>query len=134
MALQGAAGVAMHLGGGEQALHLAEQVIERNRTTGTSQHEALVLLALANLQVGDVDQAVAAIEQVDIDDFPFGLAARALVGAVAGDSAAALADAEGVEATRGASYFDLAIGRLAGVLACGRAGDAERRRASGWNG
>ena len=35
----------------------------------------------------------------------------------------ALADAEGVEATRGASYFDLSIGRLAGVLACERAGD-----------
>jgi class 3 adenylate cyclase/tetratricopeptide (TPR) repeat protein len=124
MALQGAAGVAMHLGGGEQALHLAEQVIERNQATGTSQHEAHVLLALANLQVGDVDHAVAAIEQVDITDFPFGLAARALVAAVAGDTAEALADAEGVEATRGASYFDLAIGRLAGVLACGRAGDA----------
>ena len=31
MALQGAAGVAMHLGMGEQALTLAEQVIERHR-------------------------------------------------------------------------------------------------------
>ena len=38
-------------------------------------------------QVGDVDEAVAAIEQVDVDDFPFGLAARALVRAVAGDTA-----------------------------------------------
>ena len=62
MALQGAAGVAMHLGGGEQAVHLAEQVIERNQATGTTQHEALVLLAIANLQVGDIDQATAAIE------------------------------------------------------------------------
>ena len=123
MALQGAAGVAMHLGGGEQAVHLAEQVIERNQATGTTQHEALVLLAIANLQVGDIDQAVTAIEQVDVDDFPFGLAARALVRAVAGDTELAMADAEGVEATRGASYFDLSIGRLAATLACERAGD-----------
>ena len=36
MALQGASGVAMHLGAGEQALTLAEQVIERNGSTGTS--------------------------------------------------------------------------------------------------
>ena len=47
MALQGAAGVAMHLGAGEQALTLAEQVIERNESTGTNQDEASVLLALA---------------------------------------------------------------------------------------
>ena len=123
MALQGAAGVAMHLGGGEQALHLAEQVIERNRATGTLQDEAVVLTALAHCQLGNVDQAVAAIEGVDIDDFPFGQAARALVRAVAGDTDAALADAEAVERTRGASYFDLGLGRLAGVLACLRAGD-----------
>ncbi|MET0326033.1 MAG: AAA family ATPase, partial [Ilumatobacteraceae bacterium] len=124
MALQGAAGVAMHLGAGEQALQLAEQVIERNQATGTRQAEAVVLLALAHCQHGNVDQAMAAIEQVDIADFPFGLAARALVRAVAGDADPALADAEAVERTRGASYFDLALGRLAGVLACLRAGDA----------
>ena len=123
LALQGAAGVAMHLGGGEQALHLAEQVIERNRATGTLQDEAIVLTALAHCQLGNVDQAVAAIEGVDIADFPFGRAARALVRAVAGDSDPALADAEAVERARGASYFDLALGRLAGVLACLRAGD-----------
>ena len=66
---------------------------------------------------------MAAIERVAIDDFPFGLAARALVRAVAGELDGAIADAEAVEATRGASYFDLALGRLAGVLAAGRAGD-----------
>jgi class 3 adenylate cyclase/tetratricopeptide (TPR) repeat protein len=123
LALQGAAGVAMHLGAGEQALTLAEQVIERNESTGTNQGEAYVLLALARCQVGQVDEAVAAIEQVVVDDFPFGLGARALVRGVAGDVAGAFADAEAVEATRGASYFDLALARLAGVLAAGRAGD-----------
>ena len=123
LALQGAAGVAMHLGAGEQALTLAEQVIERNTETGTTQDEAYVLMALAQCQLGRVDEAMASIERVTIDDFPFGLAARALVRAVAGELTGALADAEAVEATRGASYFDLALARLAGVLAAGRAGD-----------
>ena len=126
MALQGAAGVAMHLGMGEQALTLAEQVIERHRSTGTSLNEALVLLALARCQVGDVDQAVAAIEQVDVEDFPFGQAGRALVRAVAGDADGARSDAEDVERARSASYFDLAIARLGGALASDRAGDEEQ--------
>ena len=128
MALQSAAGVAMHLGLAEQALSLTEQVIERHRSTGTSQREALVLLALAHCQAGDVDAALAAIEQVDIDDFPFGLAGRALVRAVAGDSDCARADAEEVERARSASYFDLAVARLGGAIAADRAGDREDSR------
>jgi class 3 adenylate cyclase/tetratricopeptide (TPR) repeat protein len=125
LALQGAAGVAMHLGAGDKALTLAEHVIERNETTGTNQEEAYVLMALARCQLGQVDEAMAAIEQVKVDDFPFGQGARALVRAVAGEIDGALADAGAVENTRGASYFDLALGRLAGVLAAGRAGDEE---------
>ena len=86
MALQAAAGVAMHLGYGERVLTLAEQIIERNRETRHEQpDEAFVLLALARCQLGDVDEAMAAIEHVDVDDFPFGLGARALVRAVAGE-------------------------------------------------
>ena len=113
----------MHLGYGEQVLTLAEQIIERNRETGTNTDEAYVLLALAHCQLGDVDEAMAAIEEVDVDDFPFGLGARALVRAVAGDHAAAMADADALEQVRGASYFDLSIGRLGGVLASQRARD-----------
>jgi class 3 adenylate cyclase/tetratricopeptide (TPR) repeat protein len=128
LALQGAAGVAMHLGMGEQALTLAEQVIERNEETGTTLGEAFVLMALAQCQIGNVDEAVATIEQVVVDDFPFGLSARSLVRAAAGDVDGALADAGAVEATRGASYFDLALGRLAGVLASGRANDDDGGR------
>jgi class 3 adenylate cyclase/tetratricopeptide (TPR) repeat protein len=128
LALQSAAGVAMHLGGAEQALTLAEQVIERNEETGTNQNEAHVLMALAHCQLGQVDEAMAAIEHVSVDDFPFGLGARALVRAVAGDTAEALVDAAAVETSRGASYFDLALGRLAGVLAAGRAGDETASR------
>ena len=128
MALQGAAGVAVHVGGAERAVDLAEQVLERHRSTGTAQHEAWVLLALARCQVGDVDGAMAAIESIDVDDFPFGQAGRALVRAMAGDVSAALADAAAVEEVRGASYFDVALARLAGVLAADRMGDAAESR------
>ncbi len=103
-------------------------MIERNRDTGTNQDEAYVLMALAQSQLGRVDEAMAAIAHVAIEDFPFGRAARALVQAVAGDVEPALADADAVEATRGASYFDLALARLAGVLAATGAGDEVRRR------
>ena len=127
MALQAAAGVAMHLGNGETTRGLAEQIIERNRENGVNTDEAYVLLALARCQLGDVDGAVAAIEEIDVTDFPFGLAARALVRAVAGDHDAALADAETLEQVRGASYFDLALGRLGGVLASQRRGDDDGR-------
>jgi len=129
MALQGAAGVAVHVGAAEQALDLAEQVLERHKSTGTTQNEAWVLLALARCQAGDVDGAMAAIESIEIDDFPFGQAARALVRALAGDVSGSLADATAVEEVRGASYFDIALARLAGVLASDRMGDhAESRR------
>jgi class 3 adenylate cyclase/tetratricopeptide (TPR) repeat protein len=129
MALQGAAGVAVHIGAGEKALEVADEVLERHRSTGTSEHEAWVLQALARLQVGDVDGAMAAIEEVDVDDFPFGQSARALVRAVMGDVEDALADADAVEDVRGASYFDLAVARLAGVIAASRNGDtAESQR------
>jgi class 3 adenylate cyclase/tetratricopeptide (TPR) repeat protein len=129
MALQGAAGVAVHVGAGEQALDLSEQVLERHKSTGTTQNEAWVLLALARCQVGDVDGAMAAIESIEIDDFPFGQAGRALVRAMAGDVSGALTDAAAVEEIRGASYFDIALARLAGVLAADRMGDdAESRR------
>jgi hypothetical protein len=71
---------------------------------------------------------MAAIEEVDVDDFPFGQSARALVRAVMGDVEAALADADAVEAVRGASYFDLAVARLAGVIAAARHGDPTESR------
>ena len=46
-------------------------------------------------------------------------------------STAALADAEEVERARSASYFDLALARLGGAIAADRAGDRIERRAVG---
>jgi class 3 adenylate cyclase len=128
LALQGAAAVAMHLGDGEQALVLADQVLARHHAMGASDSEAVVVRALALCQLGRVDEALAAIEDVDVADFPFGQSARALVRALAGDPVGARADAEAVEAAGGASYFDLAVARLGGVVAALRAGDQPARR------
>jgi len=131
LAIQGASAVAMHLGDGEGALVLAEQVLERARSVGAADGEATVLRALALSQLGRPDDALAAIEGLGderVVDFPFGLAARALVRALSGQSAAALADADRVEHVVGASYFDIALARLAATVAAahsGRPDDAE---------
>ena len=74
MALQGAAGVAMHLGAGEQALTLAEQVIERNESTGTMQGEAYVLLGAGPVPGRSGRRgAWPPSSRSTVDDFPFGL-------------------------------------------------------------
>ncbi len=117
LALQGAAGVAVHLGQAERALVLAEQVLDRQRATGSATHEAMVLRALALAQLGQIDDAAATIETVDVSDFPFCRAARALVRALVGDGPGALADAAAVESARSPTYFDRSLALLATVLA-----------------
>ena len=120
MALQGAAGVAMHLGAGEQALTLAEQVIERNESTGTTQGEASVLLALAHvrgrsLRRGAGRHRAGVGRATSRSASPPGPSCGRSPARAPGRSS----DAEAVEATRGASYFDLALGAAgwrAGVL------------------
>jgi hypothetical protein len=118
----------MHLGDAEQALVLSEQVLARHHAMGAADNEAVVIRSLALSQLGRPDEALAAIESVDIDDFPFGQSARALVRALAGEYEGAQSDAEAVEAALGASYFDIAVARLGGVVAASGAGDQARRR------
>ena len=76
--------------------------------------------AIALCQVGSIDEALATIEEIDVDDFPFGLSARALVRALVGDATGALDDADAVEFIGGASYFDVALARVGAVLAAGQ--------------
>ena len=130
LALQGAAGVALHLGDAERALVLTEQVLDRQRATGAATDEATVLRALALTQLGEVDEATSSIETIDVSDFPFGLAARALVRAAGGDAAGALADAAALADVRNPTYFDRSLALLASVLAQIDVGDeAGRERA-----
>lgn len=128
LALQGAAGVAVHLGHAERGLVLTEQVLDRQRSTGSATHEAMVLRALALTQLGEIDEAATSIETVDVTDFPFGLAARALVRAVAGDGPGALVDAAGVRVARNPTYFDRSLALLAEVLASSVDADGAARR------
>ena len=79
-----------------------------------------VIRAIALCQVGNVDEALATIEEIDVDDFPFGRSARALVRALVGDTSGALEDADTVEFISGASYFDVALARVGAVLAAGQ--------------
>lgn len=125
LAVQSAAAVAMHLGDGDDALVLADQVLERNRAMGASDAEAAVIRSIALCQLGRVDEALATIEDRDVDDFPFGRAARSLVRALAGDANGAFDDADEVERIAGASYFDVALARVAAVLAAQRAEPGE---------
>jgi class 3 adenylate cyclase/tetratricopeptide (TPR) repeat protein len=128
LALQGAAAVAMHLGDAEQALVLSEQVLARHHAMGASDSEAIVVRSLALSQLGRIDDALAAIEGVDVEDFPFGRSARALVRALAGDPEGAEQDAQAVVGAPGASYFDRSVACLGGVVAALRTDDAARRR------
>jgi len=70
----------------------------------------------------------ASIEGLTVDDFPFGQSARGLVRALAGDTEGSFLDAEAVETTVGASYFDLALARLGAVLAASASRDGDQRR------
>lgn len=124
LAVQSAAAVAMHLGDGHEALVLVEQVIERNRTMGASNSEAAVIRSIALCQLGRVDEALATIDGVAVDDgFPYGLAARALVRALSADLVGAVEDADAVEQTPGASYFDIALARVGAAVAAAAHGD-----------
>ena len=128
MALQGAAAVSMHLGDGNDALLLADQVIERAHAVGAADAEATVLRTLALCQVGRIDEALAAADSITVEEFPFGRAARAVVRALSGDTAGALEDADAVELIHGASYFDVGLARVGGVLAVAVSDDADERR------
>jgi tetratricopeptide (TPR) repeat protein len=127
MALQGAAAVSMHLGDGDDALVLADQVMERAHAVGASDAEATVLRTLALCQLGRIDEALTSAETLTVDEFPFGTAARSVARALAGDATGALADADAVEQINGASYFDLALARVGGVLATAATDDADER-------
>src|SRR5690606_37924448 len=116
-----------HLGEAERALVLAEQVLDRQRATGSATDEAIVLRALALAQLGRVDDAVASMEAVEVTDFPFGRAARALVRALAGDGPGALTDAAAVLACRNPTYFGRSVALLATALAPADHADPARR-------
>jgi len=122
-------GVAMHLGHGRRAIDLAREAIDRMAITGSSIDDARVQLSLGHLQVGAPDDALAALEGLDVPSSPFALGVRSLVLTALGDLDAAIADVDLVSELTNPSYFDLCLATAAGAAASTRldAPDATER-------
>jgi len=121
-----AAAVAVHAGLGSKAEPHARHALEMADDTGMG-YEALVALALARLQQGDVEGALVSVEQA-VSTFPvthpYSQSAMALVLAAAGKPDAALASARGVLDGTVATYLDRTLAGCAVVLASAQSGDA----------
>ncbi len=121
------AGAAMHRGNGKLAARLAEQAIADMKASGAQAFEPQVVLAIALAQQGRIDEALVAIESLAAPAaaHPFSRAAAALVHTLAGQPVAALADADAVTRTSGASYLDKVVAYVAAAGAAAQQGDTE---------
>ncbi len=127
---QAAAGIAMHSGDGKAAVMYADEAIIRQQTIGANPGESFIIRAVGLAQVGDYDNAHAALAHLDrnIESHPFAQAATALVAALEGRAADAIAAAELVEASEGHSYLDGVIGSLAAGAASASLDDSAGAR------
>jgi class 3 adenylate cyclase/tetratricopeptide (TPR) repeat protein len=109
------AGAAMHRGDGQLALAMARDAEAIMVTRGTAAFELSVLVAIAALQVGELDQALAAIDDIPAEamSHPFARVGAALVHSLTGDPEQALIDATAVGTTTGSSYLDRALAAVA---------------------
>jgi class 3 adenylate cyclase/tetratricopeptide (TPR) repeat protein len=119
-------GVAMHLGQGRRSVELAMQAIDRMAVTGSNIDEARIQLSLGHLQVGDADEALAALEGTDVSSSPFALGVRSLVLAAIGDLDAAIRDADATTALTNPSYFDAGLAAASAAAASARLGAPDR--------
>ena len=119
------AGAAMHRGDGHVALQSADRglAVMEARTSGS--FEAVVVRTVALLQLGRVDDALTSLDSLDADamEHPFAQVAAALTLAASGDADGALAAADMVLATPGATYLDRAIAAVAAAGAHCSVGD-----------
>jgi class 3 adenylate cyclase/tetratricopeptide (TPR) repeat protein len=117
-----AAGAAVHLGLGERASTIAESAVTQTLAMKADGSEARVTLALAKCQIGEPEEALAVLLDVELDR-PYPLAVHAVASAMVRDDEVAIEDADAVWADDGATYFDR-------VLADVAAAAAEKRRGS----
>jgi hypothetical protein len=119
------AGAAMHRGDGQMALTTVERGLEAMETRTAGAFEAIVVRTIAFLQVGRIDDALTALESIDDEsmEHPFAQVGAALTHSLSGDADAALAAADRVAATAGASYLDRAIAAVAAAGAHSSLGD-----------
>jgi hypothetical protein len=118
----------MHVGRGNEAVQRAGEAVGRLDTTGAYVDEGRVIGAFGRILIGDPEAALAHLLTVDVEQSPFGLAARATASALVGDDTRAREDADRVVAMGEVSYWDRAIALAAGYAAACH-DDRETRRA-----
>jgi class 3 adenylate cyclase/tetratricopeptide (TPR) repeat protein len=118
------AGAAMHRGDGQMALAMVERGLDRE-SANAGNFEALVVRTIAYVQLGLIDDALTALDQIGVDsmEHPFAQVAVALVRSLSGDADAAVAASDSVMATVGATYLDRAIAAVAAAGAHSALGD-----------
>jgi tetratricopeptide (TPR) repeat protein len=113
------AGASMHRGDAKVALAMLNRAEEQmlQRTSGT--FEADVLRAIAAAQIGALDEALGALDQIPepARAHPFAHTAAALVASLTGDPAEAVREAGLVVSTPGSTYLDRAIAAVAAAAA-----------------
>jgi class 3 adenylate cyclase/tetratricopeptide (TPR) repeat protein len=122
------AGAAMHRGDGQAAWTAAQEAIRVMTGQSAGAFEAHVLAAIAAVQCGDLDGALAAVDEIpdNARAHPFAMVAAALVASFGDDADEALRLAEAVTAADGASYLDVAIVAVVAAGAHVRLGDPEQ--------
>ncbi len=126
--LMAVAGAAMHRGAGQVALTLAQRALTEMATSGGQAFEPTVILALAHAQLGQLDEALAAIESVPAfgHEHPFTRAAAALLAAATGRPKEAIEHADAVTHLHGATYLDQVFAYVAAAGASAQLGDNEQ--------
>jgi tetratricopeptide (TPR) repeat protein len=109
------AGAAMHRGDAQVALTMVERGLESMESVTAGTFEAIVVQVIAHAQLGRVDEALAALDAMDPKalEHPFAQVGTALARSLSGDADAAIAAAETVAETPGATYLDRAIAAVA---------------------
>ena len=114
--MMAAAGTAAHLGLGARAVTLGEMALERMLTMHASGSEARVTLALGLCQVGDPDQALATLLEVD-QPGPYSNAVTSVASAMAGIKVAAVEAADLVIGDDTSTYLDRVLADIAAASA-----------------
>ena len=129
--LMAVAGAAMHRGNGSAAAAMAERALAEMRSTGGQAFEPVVILAVAQLQLGRPDEALATIESVQAHgaDHPFTHAVMALVHAAhRAHRGSRWSTPQAVTHAPGATYLDEVFAYVAAAGAHAAAGHRPRRQ------
>jgi class 3 adenylate cyclase/tetratricopeptide (TPR) repeat protein len=121
------AGALVHRGDGEQAVVAATEALRLAEAGGVDIDEVAIVLALAHLQAGHIDEATVAVQRVE-KPHPFSDAVGALVSLATAHVSEARQQAERSLAGDGASYLDGVLANIAKAAAATRMGEVDAAR------